>query len=386
MHRRSRRIARVLLALLPLLLLCDATAFAQTGARNKPDERRGYLGPQLARTGAGSVVMSWVRPVSGGHDLLLARRAADGALEDPRRLNVETGSVRYLPLDEARPLLVTGPGDEVAVVWFDTAGHLQAVVSEDGARDFGGPYRVDAGPGRPEHAFAGADFARDGSLHVAWLDARKAPAGLEEPALLLLNRVTKEGAGRERDLTSQHTASVCGCCRPFVHVDRSGIEVLFRNTDPEGWRDIHRIRGSFDGEFGTPERIGPATWRIEGCPMAGPISDGAQALWRDGSTGRVRIVAGTSPTAALSVVLAADDANWTAVSPRWVDSDDERAPMLLVPGEPKGRLLAQRGGRWEVVVPDMPAWCHSALVLKDQLLMVGDEHGKLRLEALNVTW
>lgn len=384
-HRISIRITNRLAMLVLLLLMSAGHAHAQGEDRNKPDQRRGYLSPQFARTDAGSVVLLWVRPVENGHDLLIARRVADGALEAPQRLNREPGSVRHLTLDEARPVLATGSRDEVGVVWFDVRGHVRANVSTDGGRSFGGPHRLDAGPGRPEHAFAGADFAPDGSLHVAWLDARNAPVDLEEPALLYTSRVTRDGAGPERDLTSAHTATVCGCCRPSVRADRSGIEILFRNVEEEGWRDIHRITGTLSGDFGAPERVGPRTWKIDGCPMAGATSDGSIVVWKDGSVGRPRVVSGTT-TAALGLVIDAGRTGWIPSSPRWVGSDDGASSMMLIPGAPDGRLLALRGGRWEVVVANMPSWCHSALVLENQLLMVGDEYGRLRLEALDVTW
>lgn len=386
MDRIPKRLTNHAAAVLLVLITTSGLALAQTEGRNKPDTRRGYLAAQLGRTTQGSVVLLWVHPVEQGYDLLLARRAEDGALEDPQRLNREAGSVRYLPIDEARPVLATGVRDEVGVVWFDVKGHVQATVSTDGGRSFGGPHRLNGGVGRPEHAFAGADFAPDASLHVVWLDVRDAPVDLEEPAVLFTNRVTRNGAGQELDLSSAHTASVCGCCRPSVHVDRAGIEILFRNVDAEGWRDIHRITGSFDGVFGTPERVGPATWKIDGCPMAGAISKGDVAVWRDGSTGVPRIVSGTTATAALGVVIDAGKSGWAPLSPRWVFGDDASEPLLFVPGSPEGRLLASRGGTWEVVVPDMPAWCHTALVLEDQVLMVGDEFGRLRLEALDVAW
>jgi hypothetical protein len=361
-------------------------AMAQAPARNKPDIRRGYFGPQIDRTGAGSVVMLWVRPVEGGHDLLVARRAADGALEEPRLLNGSSGEVRHLPIDEARPVLATGPGDEVGIVWFDQSGRVRANLSGDGGRTFAGPFTLDGSEGRPENAFAGASIGRDGHMHVVWLDARSAPVDHEEPAHLFHARVTLEGASGERDLTSAHTTSVCGCCRPAVRVHRGGIEIVFRNTDGEGWRDVHRIMGTFSGDFGAPERIGPATWKIAACPMSGPIPGEGTVLWRDGSAGRPRIVSGTTPTAALGLVIDAERSGWTPHSPRWVPTDDGSDPLLLVPGEPDGRVLARIGGRWEVVVPDLPAWCASAIVLQGQLLMVGDEHGRLRLEALDVAW
>lgn len=374
----------VLGALVAMVSAVDVTA--QAPERNKPDIRRGYLGPQIARTGTGSVVMLWVRPVAAGHDLLVARRAADGALEEPRQLDAGEAAIRYLPLDEARPALVTGPADEVGVVWFDGTGRPRASLSHDGGRTFTEAFVLGSGPGRPENAFAGAAIGRDGRMHVVWLDARHAPAGHEEPAQLLYDRVSLDGPSGERDLTSAHTQSVCGCCRPSIRADRSGIEVVFRNTDAEGWRDVHRIVGTFDGAFGAPERVGPATWKIAACPMSGPIAGAGLVVWGDGSAGRPRVVSGTTATASLGLVIDAERSGWLPASPRWIASAEGDDALLLVPGEPDGRVLARRGGRWDVVVPDLPAWCRSAIVLEKQLLMVGDEHGRLRLEALDVTW
>lgn len=362
------------------------SASAQEDGRRTPDPRRGYVAPQLARNGEGSVVMAWLRPSEQGHDLLVARRTAAGALQEPRRLNEVPGSVRHLGLDEARFVLVGGPGDQFGLVWFDRDGHVVASLSRDGGRHFDGPFVVDDGEGRPENAFAGAALDRTGALHVAWLDARNAPVDMEEPALLLHAVVTAEGAGPEHDLSSEHTPSVCGCCRPFVVSGRDGVEVLFRNAGEDGYRDIHRVEQELDGSFAAPERVGPPTWKIAACPMSGPVSDGREVLWKDGSKGRPRLVLGTTDTAPLVEVFDSGRSGWGPLSPRFVERGDDPHALLLVPGVPHGRLFARRGGTWDVVVDEMPVWCRDAVVLEGQLLMVGDEHGQLRMEALDATW
>ena len=95
-------------ALLILALICIPVAgLAQSG---KPIQQRGYLHPQFVEDTNGNVGMLWVRPSGSGHDLFLARRAANGSLVDPVQVNSTAGDVLYVAHREGRPGLAAGPG------------------------------------------------------------------------------------------------------------------------------------------------------------------------------------------------------------------------------------------------------------------------------------
>ena len=342
-------------------------------------ERRGYVQPQAVSLEGNTALLVWARPVGSGHDLLVARREQTGALGDARRVNLQDGSVRVLGIDEARVAVAGDGGRRAGLAWFDVDGRLWAARSEDGGASFVRPVRLDGGAGRPEHAFVHATFDPDGVLHVVWLDARDAPKGMEEPARTFHAALTEHGAVPETDLTGDHFATVCGCCRPYVYADRFGVQVAFRAVDPEGYRDVHRMTRDRDGVWSDPVRVGPPLWKIDGCPMAGPITDGRQVIWRDGSQPLDRIVEGSAELAPVRNVVRLESPRVTLRSPRWVGASDRQ--LLLVPGTPHGRLLAREGGAWTVLADELPAWCHDALRLGDELLLLGDDQARLELQA-----
>jgi len=238
------------------------------------------------------------------------------------------------------------------------------------------------GPGHAAHAFVHATFDDDGVLHVVWLDARDAPEDLEEPAHVFHAAVTSEGATTETDLTGNAFASVCGCCRPYVDADRFGLRVVFRAIDARGFRDVHRIERRSTGDWTPPVRIGPALWKIVGCPMSGPIADSGTVIWRDGSEPTDRVVEGWSASSPVRAILRPDGPGRTMGSPRWVGASAQ--DLLLVPGAPTGWLLGRDGGRWAILTDEVPFWCTDALRFRDQILLVGDDRGRLQLEAYDL--
>ena len=377
----TRQFRRGLILAQVLILVCGLAAPWRAGAqdeRNVPAPRRGFEQVQIEALADGDAFLMWGRPVPGGHDLLGAVRGAEGTLFEARRLNREPGGARILARDEARPALATDGGDRIGVAWFDADGRLYATRSDDRGASFARPVRLDDGEGRPEHAFVNAGFDPDGGLHVVWLDAREADPGMEEPAQVFHVAWTSRGVREPTNVTLGHFESVCGCCRPFVVADRFGVEVTFRGIE-DRHRDVYRVLRDRDGDWGTPERIGPPLWEIAACPMAGPISDGRSVLWRDGSGPRDRIVEGTSAIASVREIVEPDERGVGMSSPRWIDPE-----FVLVPGRPSGWLLRHEGGTWEVARSDVPAWCSDMLRIRDQMLMVGDQEGNLEVQALDL--
>lgn len=345
-------------------------------SRNVPEPKRGFEQVQIEALGSERAALVWGRPVTEGYDLFLAVRDAEGAMQSARRINRSPGDARLLGLDEARPALATDGSEGIGVAWFDRNDALWATRSDDGGKSFADPIRLDGGDGRPENVFVHAAFGSDADLHVVWIDARAAEKGQEEPAHVYHVVWGTRGPQPEEDLTGEHFESVCGCCRPFVRADRFGVTVVFRGID-EGFRDVHRVRREARGAWSAPERIGPPLWEIDACPMAGPIVGERGVLWRDGSTGRDRILFGTTVTATPVEVVRGGSMATRWLSPRWVDADH-----VLVPGDPEGLLLERTGRVWEVVRSDLPSWCTDMARIGSQWLMVGDVEGRLELEAL----
>ena len=105
---------RVLLFLGLMLVVLPGLASAQSG---KPAFQRGYLHPQLVQDGRGNAGMLWVKVTNSGHDLVIAKRRANGALMDPVTVNSGDGDVRYVANPEGRPGIAAGPPGAAGVSW-----------------------------------------------------------------------------------------------------------------------------------------------------------------------------------------------------------------------------------------------------------------------------
>jgi hypothetical protein len=234
---------------------------------------------------------------------------------------------------------------------------------------------------RPEHAFSDVAFDANGTLFVTWIDATAAPAGQEEPAQLYVARVDEAGRQEVRNLTGDYTSSICGCCRPDLVINGRDLTIGFRMVDGE-FRDIHRARLGASLEPAAPERMGPAMWRIDGCPMAGPAVTRDFVWFVDGSTGRRRIMEAASPTALPVEIVVADVES--AASPSVVQGSEAPRWMLYLPGSGPGQVLARDGAGWSVLLDDVPPYCTDIVLVEDQLLLVGEKGGTLWMQAHGV--
>ncbi|HMH34608.1 MAG TPA: hypothetical protein VK543_16340 [Puia sp.] len=62
---------------------------------------------------------------------------------------------------------------------------------------------------------------------------------------------------------------VCGCCKPSIAVNGSGVAIMFRNW-LNGSRDLYLLKSLNAGtSFDAAQKIGIDTWKLNGCPMDG---------------------------------------------------------------------------------------------------------------------
>lgn len=79
--------------------------------------------------------------------------------------------------------------------------------------------------------------------------------------------------------------TVCECCKPSVAVRGKDVYVMFRNWI-NGNRDLYLIHSADGGKtFGTAEKLGIDSWKLDGCPMDGgglTVGKGnqVQTVWR----------------------------------------------------------------------------------------------------------
>ena len=176
---------------------------------------------------------------------------------------------------------------------------------------------------------------------------------------------------------------MCGCCRPFIAIDdRDGVEIAFRNTTEDGYRDIFLIEGRAKGGFGKPRPASPPLWEIGGCPAVGPVVLDGLTLWKDGSKGFWRLLSASDPGAEPATILRdREDELTLTYAPRRVSGSEN---LVLVGGRPGGFILKRHDSGWDVVSDDLPEWASSAAIAGRRLVLVGNDEGQLRVEEVRL--
>ena len=345
-------------------------------AQQFPDLGSNIAQPQIMTSPDGELLLSWTARENGDYNLFVSTWDGDAFSE---AVQVNTGPLNTIPIDEMRPAIAIGTEGRVALVWTDREFDIQTAMSLDGGRSFGAPIRLNQDEGTALQEFPTIAFDPEGVLHAAWMDPRIAEEGEEEPADLYYAEI-RDGVVQEKNLTASQESSVCGCCLPHIQVESNGnLTITFRNT-VDGYRDPFRVVRTPDGAFGEPEPVSPPVWQINLCPIAGPIAVGDMTLWFDGSTDRRRLLSSFSTDRAPDVVLEDSDEWFLDVPPRRVSGILSDTPILLLPSVPS-YLLRADGHSWSVVADDLPNWATSAAVHEGTLLLVGVADGRFMHES-----
>lgn len=337
--------------------------------------------PQFVFNSRGDLLLEWCEEHEFGANLFLAHLDNKNQISIPTRINHIPGMVNASPFDELRPAFAVGADGLLAVGFTDTNWDVRVSLSRDDGQAFLPAIKLNQDTTRAMQSFVSVALDAAGGLHGVWLDPREAPPGQEEPCDLYYAFI-KDDIAHEINLTTMQTVSVCGCCRPNISFrNENTLEVVFRNTNASGYRDIFKMTKNGANEFSPPTRLGPPLWKIAGCPAAGPIVINEWTLWNDGSTGAMRLLAIADGKPAPEPLLISDE-SWTLNgSPRPVKTNDRTAAFILAPGSPNGRLLHLENTSWRVSSEDIPEWCRDAAFANGQLHLVGSIDGKLKLES-----
>ncbi len=340
---------------------------------------------QVALEADGTLILVWVEKGAAGTALFAAHRKTGKSFSEPVMIN-ETGKpLSKYTGDEARPSIAVGPGGRVAVAWVDQKDDILAALGSAHGAAWNQPFLLNRDGGRALQTMPRLAITPDGVVHAIWLDARIAPEGMDEPADLYYARVA-DGKVTEQNLTARQDSSVCGCCRPFMEAKADGgLEIAFRNTS-EGYRDIYFIHGESDGRMSDPIPSSPPVWKIEGCPVAGPILVEGRAIWKDGSASRWRLLASHGPDKPPEVVVDAGEEGSLPLSPRRLRIPGGLSELFLVSRDGGTSIHRLEAGQWKSVEKGLPRWVTGAALANGKLVLVGTGKGKFMSMEKRVTW
>ena len=341
--------------------------------------------PQLIVDDQGMLLL-WREKNDAGSDLYLSRRDDQGTFGPAVRVNDIEGSVGSYPMDELRAATAQGPAGEMAIAWGASNADIRVAISTDSGATFAKSVRLDQDEKPAYRGFPAIAFDAQGALHAVWIDDRLSPTpGREEPADLFYARLS-EGQVTEINLTAAQEPSICGCCRTDLTATESGVLATFRNTTADGYRDVFTIAVDENGSSSEPQRTAAPLWKLNGCPMSGPLSVTGGTLFPDGSGGRKILMQGESASKEAEPVFA-DHASkdWNLLyPPRPIASHSGSRDLLLVPGRPSGRVIEREAGSWRRLPSDVPKWATSGALSEGRLLLVGAVNGELQFEFVDL--
>ena len=333
--------------------------------------QQGIYQSQVLVQADGSLLLVWVKRTTDGVNLFVARQQRDANFSHPLQINRQ--SLNRYTGDEARPSVAIGPDGAIAIAWTGAKHDIMLAVGSSYGERFDAPLKLNQDQAHAARTMPSVTLSADGAAHTVWLDPRRAPKGMEEPSDLYY-AIVKNGAVTESNLTARQESSVCGCCRPYIGIDDAGgFDIAFRNVSPTGYRDISRISGTV-GSFSEPAPTSPPIWKLGGCPSAGPIVSHGGTLWKDASTGPWRMLWATDASADPIELFTDRDELELTHPPRTVNG---RESWVLVGAKPKSLIATWNAGSWQIVRDDLPPWATSAAIRDEQLILIGNQRGRL---------
>ena len=230
---------------------------------------RTVVGPSVRIDEEGRIALAWMEEDKETRVVLYARTEKPGEpIGAPVKVNQPT-EVPYMR-QEAPALAVVG--DEVFLTWALThpkvtadkpfSNELRLSRSTDGGKTFLPSILVNDDEQVIGHSFDSIHVASDGSVHVAWIDARE---GKKESGTFV-TRSTDHGHTVAKNVKVDD--NTCVCCRTSLATGPDGtLYVAWRKILPGDLRETVVARSTDGGNtFSSPVIVGQDRWVFPGCP------------------------------------------------------------------------------------------------------------------------
>ena len=234
----------------------------------------GGLYPHLAGTPGGAVIMSWLQPVAGGHELRFATWQGSTWSEVRTAAAGQDWFVNWADF----PSVVPGADGRLTAHWLQkTPGStysydVRIAESRDSGRSWSAPMSPHDDGTATEHGFVTLMPRRDDVLAV-WLDGRNTSGGHDHDggaggAMTLRSASIVDGrklTGSDHELDGR----VCDCCQTDAAMTPDGAVVVYRDRIEGETRDIALVRLGAEG-WSAPTSVHEDGWSIDACPVNGP--------------------------------------------------------------------------------------------------------------------
>lgn len=310
-----------------------------------PPTGEGSSAPHLEKTTTGEVVLSYLEPVDESMELRYAV-LEEGGWSVPK--TVARGVdwfVSWADIPSVVPLTESLWASHWRVT--SSAGALSyntaMSMSVDGGRSWQPATWLNTDSTPTEHGFVSV-YQMEEAVGAIWLDGRAYAegrpgqlAGAQLRAVTLSSKNVRKGEVVIDDL-------VCDCCQTDAAISKGGPIIVYRNRSENEIRDIYFAR-HFNGKWNEGHTIASDGWKINGCPINGPVIDAAGE--------RVAIAWYTAAPKPKVQVLFSNDNGETFTNPVKLSADDPlgRVDVVLLPDgsaavswleQGEGQLMIQR--------------------------------------------
>lgn len=293
-HRRHRILARALAAFVAGLSACETSPVRPDAV---PAGRR-VEHPHAVTLGAGLAVVWGAVDERGRADIAFSTLDHEGRLAPAVRVNQRAGTA--VAGAQVGPRVARTAAGRILVSWVDCgrdpAGDILVARSDDGGATFFAPLRVNDDPGLAGQEYQDLAVLPDGTIALVWLDERDAPPECPNQKEVYFTLSTDGGRTFAPNLALTASATgVCPCCRPAVAASPDGfLHVAYRDREGDALRVRVRSRPPGGPSFSPAIEVAEPGWVYPACPADGPALaalDRGEVLiaWMDAALGRERV-------------------------------------------------------------------------------------------------
>ncbi|MEA3247959.1 MAG: sialidase family protein [Gemmatimonadota bacterium] len=221
--------------------------------------------------GDGKVYLSWLEPAADSQVAFRFSVFEGDAWSAPRDIRVARDF--FVNWADFPSLSVRADG-RMAAHWLQRFGptsyayDVRVAQSADTGRTWGEAYAPHVDRSRTEKGFVTLWPEGDG-FGAVWLDGRNADKAKPNPRQeMMLYSSPAVGVARATEVPLD--ARTCDCCQTTVALTANGPIVAYRDRTADEIRDIFVVR-RVGGKWTDPVPVHDDGWRIDGCPVNGPM-------------------------------------------------------------------------------------------------------------------
>ena len=235
----------------------------------------GSMSPHLSTSKSNITILNWLEPTDEGHRIQFSRY--DSAWTNPS--SVIQGDDWFINWADF-PSVINFNENEYAAHWLKKSGKSTYAydayisISNDDGKSWSQPIKAHDDKTQTEHGFL-SFYEHENELGFIYLDGRKMANDAthdKSHSSMSLRSGTIDKNLRLID-TQSIDGLVCECCQTDITITDKGPIGVYRDRSEEETRDIF-ITKLEDGVWGKGKPLHLDNWKINGCPVNGPVITG----------------------------------------------------------------------------------------------------------------